>query len=275
MKRVEVPMAKLNNGVKMPMIGLGMFEVPPGRSASDTALAGIEEGYVHIDTAQAYRNEGDVGEALKRSGVKREEIFITTKLSNKNQGYDSALSTFEDSLKRLGTSYVDLFILHWPVEKLRKESYRALEKLANDGKCRAIGVSNFTIRHLEDLLGSAGVVPAVNQVEFHPFLYQKELLEYCRRKGIQLEAYSPLVRGERINHPKISEVAKRNEITPAQVYLSWALHHGVVVIPKTTSRERMRENLESRNIELSESDMSVIDSLNENYHTCWDPTDIP
>lgn len=270
-----MPQATLNNGVRMPMIGLGMYEVEPGDTARLTALAGLEEGYRHIDTAQAYRNEADVGKAVELSGLPREEVFLTTKLSNRNQGYEKALESFEESLKRLNTPYVDLFLLHWPVEKLRAESYRALERLLKEGKARAIGVSNFTVRHLDELARTAGIVPAVNQVEFHPFLYQRELADHCRRNGIRLEAYSPLVRAERMDHPVIAGVASRNGMTPAQVLLSWSLGHGVIVIPKTLRRERMRENLKAAGLKLPKGDIELLDTLGESHRTCWDPTDVP
>ncbi len=232
-------------------------------------------GYRHIDTARIYGNERDVGKALSKSSLSREEVFVTTKLWNEDQGYDSALRACESSLKRLGVSYLDLYLIHWPVPKLRDESWRAMVKLLKEGKCRAVGVSNFTVRHLNELANASDVVPAINQVEFSPFLYQKDLLDYSMKHGIQLEAYSPLTRGERLNHAEIVNLAKKHRRSPAQILIRWSLQHGLVVIPKSVNPERIRENSEVFSFEIPTSDMKILDSLNEDFHTSWDPTNEP
>ncbi len=265
---------KLNNGTEIPRLGLGVYQSPPGKITSDAVKYAFEHGYRLVDTARIYGNEQDVGLAIRESGVRREDIFVTTKLWNSDHGYDSTLRAFEESLRRLGLKYVDLYLIHWP-ETLRGESWRAMIRLLKDGKCRAIGVSNYTIKHLEELLASSDVVPAVNQVEFHPFLYQRELLDYCQRHGIQLEAYSPLTRGQRLDDPTIVDLAKKHGRTPAQDLIRWALQHSLVAIPKSVRKERIFENRRVFDFALSPDDMSALDSLNEDFRTCWDPTDQP
>jgi len=232
-------------------------------------------GYRHFDTASLYGNEEDVGRAVRESGVPREEVFITTKLWNDDQGYDSALRACDQSLRRLGLGYIDLYIIHWPVPELREESWKALVELQRRGACRAIGVSNYTIRHLEELLGGSDVVPDVDQVEFSPFLYQKELLDFCKGKKIQLEAYSPLTRGNMLRDPTVLDVARKYSRTPAQVMIRWSLQRGLVVIPKSIRPERIRENGQVFDFEVSGVDMARLDSLNEDLHTVWNPTDEP
>lgn len=203
----------LNNGVQMPWLGLGVFKAKEGEEVVQAVKAAIRAGYRSIDTASAYRNEEGVGqgvrEALQENGLQREDVFITSKVWNSDQGFETTLKSFDDSLKRLGLDYLDLFLVHWPVKGKYKETYRALEKVYAEGKVRAIGVSNFQIHHLEDLLSDAKVVPAVNQVEFHPYLTQKELLRYCTEKGIQLEAWSPLGQGHLLEHELLKGIASK------------------------------------------------------------------
>ena len=266
---------KLNNGVQMPVLGLGVYQSPPGRVTQDAVRFAVKIGYRHVDTARIYGNEADVGGAVLDSGVPRKDLFVTTKLWNSDQGYDSTLRACEASLKRLGLDYLDLYLIRFPVPKARSESWNAMETLLKQGKCRAVGVSNFTIRHLEELLKEHEARPAVNQVEFHPFLYQKELLEYCRSKGIQVEAYSPLARGERFKHPRMRSLAEKYSKTPAQLMIRWGLQHGLVVIPKSTRAERIRENSQVFDFEISDEDMKSLDSLSEDLRTNWDPTDVP
>lgn len=273
MKALNVSVT-LNNGKSMPLLGLGVYQTPPGavtRSAVEWALA---EGYRHIDTAAAYRNEQDVGAALRGSGIPREEIFVTTKLWNQDQGYDSARRACERSLKNLGLDYVDLYLIHWPLQDKRLESWKALLALREQGLCRAIGVSNYLERHLSELLDHSPVVPAVNQVEFSPFLYQKELSEFCRGKGIQLEAYSPLSQGERLEHPALVRLAGKYQRTPAQLLIRWAIEHSVVVIPKSVHRDRIRENARVFDFSLSPEDRQQMDSWNEGLRVCWDPSSV-
>ncbi|HLL53374.1 MAG TPA: aldo/keto reductase, partial [Myxococcaceae bacterium] len=220
-------------------------------------------------------NEADVGAGLRKSGVPRSEVFITTKLWNSDQGFDSALRAFDGSLRELGTDYVDLYLIHWPVPGKRAESWRALERILSEKRARAIGVSNFMVRHLQEVLDHSPVVPAVNQVEFNPFLYQRALLEFCQGKGIQLESYSPLTKGYRLSHPALNEVARRYGKSPAQVLIRWCLQRDTVVIPKSAHPRRIEENAAVFDFEISPADLATLDGLNEDLHTGWDPTHAP
>jgi diketogulonate reductase-like aldo/keto reductase len=269
------PTAKLNNGVEIPRLGLGVYQSTPGQITQRAVEYALKIGYRHVDTARIYGNEADVGIALRKSGLQRDNVFITTKLWNSDQGYESALRACDESLKRLGLKYLDLYLIHWPVTELRGESWKALVRLLKDGKCRSIGVSNYTIHHLTELLGKTDVVPAVNQVEFSPFLYQKQLLEFCAKNRIQLEAYSPLTQGEKLNHPRIQQIAKNHDKSPAQVLIRWGLQHNLVTIPKSVREERIRENSQVFDFNLTSEDMGILDSLNENFRNSWDPTNMP
>ncbi len=266
---------RLNKGPEIPVLGLGVYQSPPGRITQRAVGYALGMGYRLIDTAAAYGNERDVGVAIRGSGIPREEVFITTKLWNSDHGYDPALEACDESLRALGLDYLDLYLIHWPVQALRVETWEAMAALLKEGKCRAIGVSNNTIRHLKELLATSDIVPAVNQVEFSPFLYQRDLLEFCRREGIQLEAYSPLTRGLRLKHPTVVALAARHHKTPAQVLIRWGLQHDLVVIPKSVREERIRENSQVFDFTLSPEDMGKLDSLDEGLHTCWDPTHTP
>jgi diketogulonate reductase-like aldo/keto reductase len=263
--------AKLNNGVEIPRFGLGVYQSPPGEITLRAVKYALNIGYRHIDTAQVYGNEADVGRAVQESGLKREEVFITTKVWNSYQGYDSTLGACESSLRRLGLSYVDLYLIHWPVQGgISHETWKAMIKLGRQGKARAIGVSNYSISQLKEVLQNSDVVvPAVDQVEFHPFLYQEELLRFCENNRIQLEAYSPLTRGKRLNHPNVIEVAKKYDKTPAQVLIRWSLQHDIIVIPKSIHEDRIRENSQVFDFQLEAEDMKLFDSLNKNSHTVF------
>ena len=261
--------AKLNNGIEIPYIGLGVYQSPPGETTRRAVRYALKIGYRHIDSAQLYGNETDVGRAVRESGIRREEIFITTKVWNSYQGYDSTLQACEGSLRRLGLSYVDLYLIHWPVQGLSDDTWRAMIKLWRQGKAHAIGVSNYSISQLRDLLQNSDIVPAVNQIEFHPFLYQQELLQYCKINRIQLEAYSPLTRAKRLNHQNIIDVAKKYEKTPAQVLIRWILQHDIIVIPKSIHEERIHENSQVFSFRLEPEDMKLLDSLNENLSTLF------
>jgi methylglyoxal/glyoxal reductase len=261
--------AKLNNGVEIPYLGLGVYQSPPGEITLRAVRYALKIGYRQIDTAELYGNEKDVGRALRESGIRREDVFITTKVWNSHQGYDSTLYACEGSLGRLCLSYVDLYLIHWPVQGLGDETWRAMIKLLHEGKTRAIGVSNYSMRELKELLDKSDIVPAVNQVEFHPFLYQEELLRFCKNNKIQLEAYSPLTRGKRLNHPNILELAKKYNKTPAQVLIRWSLQHNVVVIPKSIHEARIKENSQVFDFQLEPKDMKLLDSLNENLYTVF------
>jgi diketogulonate reductase-like aldo/keto reductase len=266
---------KLNNGVKMPIFGLGTFQMRSGKETQQAVLYALEAGYRLIDTAQMYGNEEDVGQALIKSGIPREEVFITTKLWNSEHGYQKALNACEESLNKLGSSYIDLYLIHWPVQGLRNETWRALETLLKKGKCRAIGVSNYMIRHLEELLSNSKTIPAVNQVEFSPYLYQEDLLEFCRSHDIQLEAYSPLTKGHMLNDPKLLAIAKKYSKSAAQILIRWVLQKEIVIIPKSSRKERILENADVFDFKISSEDIRLLDSFNQDLRTSWDPSTIP
>ena len=264
----------MNDGHAIPLLGFGVYKIANG-PCRKAVLHALEVGYRHIDTAAFYGNEKDVGRAVRESGIPREQIFVTTKLWNSDQGYASALEAFERSLERLGLDYVDLYLIHWPEPGRRRDSWRALVELKRRGLVRSIGVSNYTIAHLEELLRESDVVPANNQVEFSPFLYQKELLDYCTAKGITLTAYCPLTHGEKLDHPTVAAIGKRYGKTGAQVLLRWALQHGVIAIPKSARPARISENANLYDFELDADDMRRLDALDEGYRTSWDPTRVP
>jgi diketogulonate reductase-like aldo/keto reductase len=265
---------KLNTGRTMPQIGFGTWHVWPNGKAKRAVTEAIDVGYRLIDTAKIYLNERGVGQAIRASGVPREDIFVTTKLWNGDQGYRSALRAFDASLKRLGLDYVDLYLIHWPVTGKRQASWKALRDIAKSGRAKAVGVSNFTVEHLEELLAGSDTVPAVNQVEFHPFLYkdQAPLLDFCGKHRIVVEAYSPLAHGYGITDPLLAELAHDHKKSAAQVMLRWAIQHGTIPIPKSTDPVRMRENLDIFDFELSAGEMERIDGLSRGLRTCWDPS---
>ena len=253
---------KLNNGLEIPQVGFGLYKMEPGQEAEQSVLWALEAGYKHIDTASRYKNEEDVRRAIKKSGIPREEIFVTTKLWNDD--FDEPKKALNLSLEKLGLKYVDLYLIHWPVPGKRLKAWKAMEGFLEEGKCRAIGVSNCAVHHLKEFLENCSVPPAVNQVEFHPWLYQKELLEFCKSKNIVVEAYSPLTRGEKLSDPKILEIAKKYSKTSAQVILRWGIQHGIVVLPKSKTKERIKENLDVFDFSLKKEDMEKIDMFNEN-----------
>ncbi len=266
---------RLNDGIEIPFLGLGMWQVPQGRVGIETVRFALKVGYRLIDTASLYGNEREVGEAIRESGVPREDVFITTKLWNSDHGYDRTLQACERSLKLLGLDCIDLYLIHWPVAGARKETWDALVALRGEGKCRSIGVSNYTIRHLRELMSNSSVLPSVNQVEFNPFLYQKELLEFCKEKNIAFEAYRPLTKGHRLNHPVLLEIAQKYSRTPAQIMIRWSLQHDLIVIPKSVRPERIIENSRVFDFVISGDDIARLNTLNENLRTDWDPTDEP
>ena len=260
---------KFNNGIQIPRLGLGVYQIPPGKSTLKAVKYALKIGYKHIDTAMIYGNESDVGKALKDSDVKREDIFITTKVWNSDQGYDSTLKAFESSLKRLDLSYVDLYLIHWPIQEKIIETWKAMIKLSNTGKVNSIGVSNYSIDELKETIQSPDIVPAINQVEFHPFLYQKDLLRFCKSNLIQLEAYSPLTRGKRLDDPNVVRIANAYDKTPAQILVRWSLQHDLVVIPKSIHEERILENSQVFDFHINKNDMEILDSLNEDLRTVF------
>ncbi|AUI36394.1 aldo/keto reductase [[Bacillus] caldolyticus] len=263
--------ATLHNGVKMPWVGLGVYKVKEGEEVRSAVRTALEIGYRHVDTAAFYENEEGVGRAIRESGIPREQVFVTTKVWNTDQGYETTLKAFDKSLKKLGFDYVDLYLVHWPVKGKYKETYKALEKLYKDGYVRAIGVSNFHIHHLQDVLADCETKPMVNQVEYHPRLTQKELLTFCRENGIQLEAWSPLMRGEILSEPTIIDIGRKYGKTPAQVVLRWDLQHGVVTIPKSVTPARIKENADIFDFSLTDEEMKQIDALNLNKRVGPDP----
>lgn len=265
---------KLHNGVEMPWFGLGVFKVENGSEATESVKAAIKNGYRSIDTAAVYKNEEGVGIGIKESGVAREELFITSKVWNEDQGYETTLAAFEKSLERLQLDYLDLYLIHWPGKDKYKDTWRALAKLYKDGKIRAIGVSNFQVHHLEELLKDAEIKPMVNQVEFHPRLTQKELRDYCKAQGIQLEAWSPLMQGQLLDNEVLAQIAEKHNKSVAQVILRWDLQHEVVTIPKSIKEHRIIENADIFDFELSQEDMDKIDALNKDERVGPNPDEL-
>ena len=265
----------LHNGVEMPWFGLGVFKVEEGPELVNAVKVAIKHGYRSIDTAAVYANEEGVGkgirEGLKEAGIAREDLFVTSKVWNSDLGYESTLAAYETSLKKLGLEYLDLYLIHWPVEGKYKEAWRALETLYKEGKVKAIGVSNFQIHHLKDLLKDAEVKPMVNQVECHPRLTQKDVQAFCQDQGIQLEAWSPLMQGELLNHEGLQEIASTYGKSVAQVILRWDLQNGIVTIPKSTKEHRIVENASIFDFELTEEDMARINEMNQNLRVGPDP----
>lgn len=262
---------KLNNGVEMPWFGLGVWQVEEGEDATQSVTAAIKAGYISIDTAAAYKNEESVGKAIRDSGVPRDQLFITSKLWNGDQGYESALAAFDATMEKLGLDVLDLYLIHWPVKGKYKDSWRAMEKLYKEGRIRAIGVSNFQPHHLDDLLADAEVVPAVNQVEFHPLLTQNELLDYCAQKGIQVEAWSPLARGKLFDNEVVTALAEKYGKSPAQVLLRWVLDKGVVVLTRSVKEERIVDNANIFDFQLTADEVDQLNALNKNERTGPDP----
>ncbi|KAL3696631.1 hypothetical protein R1sor_010707 [Riccia sorocarpa] len=273
----------LNNSVKIARLGLGTFR-SKGEEVKSAVLHALRSGYSQIDTASVYRNEVEIGQALKESGVARENIFLTSKVSPYEQGYDNAIEAVGQILERLGTEYLDLCLIHWPGaaklelrseknKELRHETWRALERLYLEKKCRAIGVSNFTQQHLECLLSVCAVRPSVNQVEMHPYLIQKPLREYCQRNEILVQAYSPLGVGNLLADPVVCDIASLRKRTPAQILLRWGVQHNVVVLPKSVKKERIQENAAIFDFVLSDEEMDRLDGLDQSHHFCWSPNE--
>lgn len=268
---------RLNNGVEIPLLGFGTAQIHnagelPGEETEEAVLYALRAGYRLIDTAKIYGNEESVGKAINRSGIPRKEIFITTKLWNSDHGYESTIAACESSLERLGLSYLDLYLIHWPVAGLRNKTWKAMETLLEEGKCRAIGVSNYMIWHLEEILNSSSTVPTINQVEFSPYLYQKDLLEFCHSHGIQLEAYSPLTRGEKLSDPKLVSMARKYHKSAAQILIRWILQRDIVVIPKSSKEANIHDNANVFDFTISPEDMRALDFFNENFRMSWDPS---
>ncbi|KRF53006.1 glyoxal reductase [Bacillus sp. Soil531] len=265
----------LHNGVKMPWLGLGVFKVEEGSELVNAVKTAIVKGYRSIDTAAIYGNEEGVGEGirqgLKEAGLSREDIFVTSKVWNADLGYEETLAAYETSLQKLGLEYLDLYLIHWPVEGKYKEAWKALETLYKEEKVRAVGVSNFQIHHLEDLMKDGDVKPVINQVEYHPRLTQKELHAFCQKHDIQLEAWSPLMQGELLDNDVLKGIAEKHGKSVAQIILRWDLQNGVVTIPKSTKEHRIVENSSLFDFELDAEDVSKINELNQNHRVGPDP----
>ena len=255
---------KLNNGVEMPLFGLGTWALR-GRRGSQAILWALEAGYKLIDTAEIYGNEKEVGLAIKDSEIPREEIFITTKVYNTSQGFENTLKAFEGSLLKLNISYIDLYLIHAPVTDLRLETWKAMEKLSEEGKLRAIGVSNYNISHLNEHLEHFSVIPAINQVEFSPFLYQKELIDFCKSQNIVVEGYSPLTKGDKLNTKTIIDIGKNYMKSPAQILIRWGLQHDVIQIPRSSNKDHIIENADVFDFHIEDEDMLTLNSLNEGF----------
>lgn len=264
---------ELRNGVKMPVLGLGTFKVENGMQTVNSVKSALEIGYRHIDTASLYKNEEGVGQAIKVSGVKREDIFLTTKVWNSDQGYDNTMKAFETSMKKLDTDYLDLYLIHWP-KALNKETWRALETLYKENRVRAIGVSNFKEHHIKEIMEVAEVMPMVNQVEFHPQLAQPELLKFCKENHIQLEAWAPLMQGKAFEFETIKELAKKYNKTESQIVLRWHLQTEIVAIPKSINPKRIEENSNIFDFQISKEDMGKIALLNTGVRLGPDPDNI-
>ena len=262
----------LNNGVKMPLLGLGVYDMYQ-KEAEQAVLWALETGYRLIDTAAMYQNETEIGNAVRQSGIERTDIFITTKVHDNDQGFDKTLYAFDVSMEKLNCDYIDLYLVHWPLKATRKDTWHALERLYTEGGVRAIGVANYLVPFLEELETYTNIVPAVNQVEFSPYLYLKDLHSYCQNRQIQLQAYTPLIRGQKMNDPKLVAIAQKYNKTPAQIILRWALQHGVSTIPKSANLKRIQENFDVFDFEISVEDMALIDGFDENFRVVEDPMD--
>lgn len=271
---LTAPYVKLNNGILMPQIGLGVFKLDDGRNVEQAIEVALDSGYRGIDTASLYGNEEGVGRVIARSNIPREELFITSKLWNDDHGFDTTLKAFDTSLKKLNADYLDLYLVHWPLKSKqnRAETWRAMEQIYESGRARAIGVSNFTPSHLDELLKTAKVVPAINQVELHPYLTQIDIRSYCDSKGIIVQSWSPIMRGgDLLTDPVITGIANVYGKEPAQIVLCWHIQLGLIVIPKSKTPERIRSNINIFNFELTNEEMQRISGLNKNMRIGPDP----
>jgi len=258
----------LNNGVKMPYLGLGVFNCDGVTNAVANAL---EAGYRHIDTASIYNNETEVGKAIRQSRLDRKEVFVVSKVWNTDQGFNNTIKAYNQSLKKLKLDYLDLYLIHWPVKNRFVETWEALEHLYEKGRVRAIGVSNFLMNHLEKLLPKTNIVPMVNQMEFHPYLVQQDLIDFCKLNSIQYEAWSPLMRGEIFKIELLKKIGVKYEKSIAQIVLRWNLQKGIITIPKSSNKERIVSNANLFDFELSKEDLCSIDQLDRNYRIGPDP----
>jgi len=262
----------LSNGGELPWLGLGVYQIGGDAETANVVRTAIQLGYRSVDTASLYGNERGVGEAIRTCGVPREDLFVTTKVWNDDMRRDRVEAAFEESLKKLGLDYVDLYLLHWPIRGKIIQSWKALEQIHRSGRARAIGVSNYMIPHLEELLAATGILPAVNQIEFHPYLQSASLHRYCQQHGIQVEAWGPLMQAGRIlKDPVLREIALAHGISPAQIILRWDLQRGVVAIPKSSKPQRLKENADVFGFALSQAEMTAVNALDRNQRSGADP----
>jgi len=265
---------EMNSGHEIPLLGLGVFRAGAGQPTYEAVRAALDVGYRHIDTAAIYGNEEPVGQAIRDSGVPREEVFVTTKLWNDDQGYDKALAAFDRSLSRLGLDYVDLYLMHWPRAGTRLDSWRAMEKIHASGRAKSMGVSNFARKHLDELLAACEIPPAINQFELHPYLQQRDMADACAAHGIVVEAYCPLVRARKADDPVLKGIAAQTGRTWAQVLVRWSLQKGYVVLPKSSRQERIAENADVYGFSLSDEQMAALNGLEEDFRLAWNPNTI-
>jgi len=269
---------KLNNKTHMPAFGLGVYLIKNGSECVHSCNSAIRNGYRLIDTAALYENEEGVGQSIKESGLEREELFVTTKLWNSDHGYDNTRKAFDKSMNRLGLDYVDLYLVHYPVEDKRLDTWKAMEEIAKDERCKAIGVSNYMSWHLEELLANCNTPPSVNQIELHPYCYGGERLktvELCRENSIIVQCYSPLVRATKFEDPDLMKIAHKYNKTGAQILVRWALQQGFSVIPKSNNPTRIKENCAVYDFEINQTDIEALNALYSNEIVCWDPTKTP
>lgn len=265
--------ATLNNGIEMPLVGLGTYDIY-GEEAVMAVKTALEIGYRLIDTAEMYENEQQIGKAIKESEVPREDIFVTTKVNNSSQGYDTTLSAFDKSLELLNLEYVDLYLIHWPIKGKRKETWKAIEKIYASGMVKSIGTGNYLLPFLKELEDYSSILPAVNQIEFSPYLFLKDELGYCQQKDIQLQAYTPLSRGKRFDDPKLVALAKKYGKTPAQMILRWAIQQEISSIPKSANTIRIKENFNIFNFNIEEPDILKMNQFDEHLRLIDDPMEM-
>ena len=264
----------LNTNREMPLLGLGVYKATGENEAENAIISAVESGYRLIDTASVYKNEENVGRGIASCGIPRNELFITTKVWNTAQRLGDIQGAFERSLDRLKLDYVDLYLIHWPVPGCYLSTWKVLEEIQKSGRALSIGVSNFEIRHLEELEANSGIIPAVNQIECHPLCYPKELIDYCQNKGIQVQAYAPLARGAYLDNDVMCVLGTKYAHTPAQIGLRWATQKGISVIPKSVHPDRIRSNGNIFDFTIEQEDMDLIDTLNENFHSSHVPEDL-
>jgi diketogulonate reductase-like aldo/keto reductase len=261
----------LDNGVDIPILGFGTYQSKAGNETQNAVRLALDYGYRHIDTAAIYGNENDVAKAIQDSKVDLNDLFITTKVWNADQGYDNTLKALDQSLLKLNMDYVDMYLVHWPQPGLRLDTWKAMMTIYEQGKARAIGISNYTEKHIDELLIDSPIVPGVNQIEMTPYLYQKELAEHCLKNRIQIESYSPLTQGKKINEPRLVALANKYGKTAGQMLIRWSIEHNFIVLPKSATAERIKENAEVFDFSITKEDLDFMDSWDENFRVSWNP----